>query len=145
MALAPSQQHTVPGHRGWVTRWLTVVDASARPCLQRVVARPGANSAVVHHKTLSDRAVVRKVVRVGELLDPDDTRRVVREHVPLEDVLAPHAGAAQARCGGPRATHAPRPALTRDVGLDKGTPDHIACPARLTGAYDDRGRDATTV
>jgi hypothetical protein len=87
MALAPSQKHTAPGHRGTVTRWLTVVDAKGRLCLQRVVARPGANSAVVHHKVLSDRAVVRKVVRVRELPDSDDARRVVREHVQLEDLL----------------------------------------------------------
>ena len=84
MALAPSQLHTAPGHRGQVTRWLTVADAQGRLCLQRVVTRPGANSAVVHYKVLSDRAVLRKVVRIRELPDPDDVRRVVRDHVPLE-------------------------------------------------------------
>jgi len=87
MALAPSQLHTAPGHRGQVTRWLTVADAQGRLCLQRVVTRPGANSAVVHYKVLSDRAVLRKVVRIRELPDPDDVRRVVREHVPLESFI----------------------------------------------------------
>jgi hypothetical protein len=48
------------------------------------VTRPGANSAVVHYKVLSDRAVVRKVVRIRELPDADDARRVVREYVPFE-------------------------------------------------------------
>ena len=84
MALAPSQLHTAPGHRGQVTRWLTVADGQGRLCLQRVVTRPGANSAVVQYKVLSDRAVLRKVVQIRELPDPDDARRVVREHVPLE-------------------------------------------------------------
>jgi hypothetical protein len=70
-----------------VTRWLTVADAQGRLCLQRIVKRPGANSAVVHYKVLSDRAVLRKVVRIRELPDPDDVRRVVREQVPLESFI----------------------------------------------------------
>ncbi len=97
MALAPSQPHTAPGHQA-VTRWRTVVDANGRLCFQRVVARPGANSAVVHHKILSDRAVVRKVIRVRELPDPDDARRAVREHVQLEDVLLKLDPAACPKC-----------------------------------------------
>jgi hypothetical protein len=98
MALAPSQLHTAPGHRGQVTRWLTVVDARGRPCLQRVVARPGANSAVVHYKVVSNRAVVRQVVRVRELPDPDDVQRVVREHVPLETLVLTLDPAACPKC-----------------------------------------------
>ncbi len=105
MALAPSQLHTAPGHRGQVTRWLTVVDTSGRPCLQRVVERPGANSAVVHYKVLSDRAVLRKVVRIRELPDPDDVRRVVREHVPLESFILTLDPASCPKCRQPSCVH----------------------------------------
>jgi hypothetical protein len=62
------------------------------------VARPGANSAVVHYKVLSDRAVLRKVVRIRELPDPDDVRRVVREHVPLESFILTLDPAACPKC-----------------------------------------------
>jgi hypothetical protein len=76
-----------PGHRGKVTRWETVPAGNGYTALRRVVARPGANSAVLHHKILGGGAVVRKVERVQETPDPDDPRRTRREIVTVEDVL----------------------------------------------------------
>lgn len=76
-----------PGHRGKVTRWVTVPAGNGYTALQRVVARPGANSAVLHHTILGAGAVVRKVERVLETPDPDDPRRTRRQTVQLENVL----------------------------------------------------------
>jgi hypothetical protein len=88
---APSQIRgttpTEPGHRGKVTRWETVPAGNGYSALRRVVARPGANSAVLHHKILGGGAVVRKVERVLDIPDPDDPRRTRREIVTVEDVL----------------------------------------------------------
>jgi hypothetical protein len=89
---APSQTpasngRSEPGHRAKVVRWETVPAGNGYTALRRVVARPGANSAVLHHKILGGGAVVRKVERVQETPDPDDPRRTRREIVTVEDVL----------------------------------------------------------
>ena len=76
-----------PGHRGKVTRWERVPAGNGYIALQRVVVRPGANSAVLHHKILGGGAVVRKVERVLDTPDPDDPRRMRREVIELEDIL----------------------------------------------------------
>ncbi len=91
MQQAPSQTRGVtpaePGHRAYVARWEVVPDGNGHTALRRVVVRPGANSAVLHHKILSDDAVVRKVDRILDTPDPNDRRRVRRTVVTLEDVL----------------------------------------------------------
>lgn len=92
MHQAPSQSpasngRSEPGHRGKVTRWETVPVGNGYTALQRVVARPGANSAVLHHKILGGGAVVRTVERVLETRDPGDPRRLRREVIQVENVL----------------------------------------------------------